>query len=243
MAIFFLGKETPGDLAGPHHPLHRLGGYNSVDVVWAVYDWWRGESHDDLHYWMRHSVRLERRDFSFVWSSWHFSNGEVEINGTRWVLSHGWVWFDSEWMALKSLATCISFWCRTFGSVAVAYSQERCHRKNIQQHASFLSMNSNFLSSDTCGFPGAYAKDLMMLTGGMVSAMLVPKGKTTLKYVARLAGYWGGVDKVLMTPGFASSSDSVEVSKKKHAHTDDNVFPNTPGSLIVFLLPRFCESC
>ena len=25
-----------------------------------MYDRWRGESHDDLHYWMRHSVRLER---------------------------------------------------------------------------------------------------------------------------------------------------------------------------------------
>ena len=94
-------------------------------------------------------------------------------------------------------------------------------------------MNSNFLSSDTCGFPGAYAKDLMMLTGGMVSAMLVPKGKTTLKYVARLA--------VLMTPGFASSSDSVEVSKKKHAHTDGNPFPNTPGSLIVFCCQDFVK--
>lgn len=100
-------------------------------------------------------------------------------------------------------------------------------------------MNSNFFSPETCGFPGAYAKDLMMLTGGMVSAMLVPKGKTTLKYVARPAGYWGGVDKVLMTPNFTSSSDSVEVSKKKHAHTDDNLFPNTPGSLIVFCFQDF----
>lgn len=49
----------------------------------------------------------------------------------------------------------------------------------------------------------------------------------------------GGGDKVLMTPNSTSSSDSVEVSKRKHAHTDGNPFPNTPGSLIVFCFQDF----